>query len=296
MSGISGKVREQKESQDSVKKVGLFEAKVIVINPDFEQFKNILGIELNEDSKSTEYLGESRDGNTSLRVSVWLEDVKTEQKFNLNFFLEDKERVNKEGSKNQYINQLGMCTWADHEDSLAQWFKGTSENPKDYRVSYVGEEELYEFLRAWLCKLDYSSPGTELSIDWKKMMRGNLKELTSQIDGEFCDTFVAMATVATKEKNGEFKEFQSVYNKAFLPSYALKQFRLPNNNYNDSAKIEYLLANKPKSLRPHERFVLKVAGEYGCKDYFQFSDLQDYNPDMNIVATDKVIDDENGDY
>lgn len=297
MSGIGGSKRERKENgNDFPKKVGLFEASVIAINPTIEQYKDILGIELKEDSKATEYLGESRDGNSTVRISVWLKDVKSEQNFNVSYYVEDKERENKNGDKKQYINQLGMCSWAADEDGLAQWFKGTPDNPKDYRVAYVGEEELYEFLRNWLCELDYSKNDTILSLDWKKLIRGNVKEMTSQINGEWSGNFVAMATIVTKEKDGEIKEYQSVYNKAFLPDYSLKQFRLKENDYDNASKITSLLSKKSKDLRLHEKFVVKVSGEYGCKDYYIFKELQDYDPEMNIVASDKVIANDDADY
>lgn len=297
MSGIGGSKRERKENgNDFPKKVGLFEASVIAINPTIEQYKDILGIELKEDSKATEYLGESRDGNSTVRISVWLKDVKSEQNFNVSYYVEDKERENKNGDKKQYINQLGMCSYAADEDGLAQWFKGTPDNPKDYRVAYVGEEELYEFLRNWLCELDYSKNDTILSLDWKKLIRGNVKEMTSQINGEWSGNFVAMATIVTKEKDGEIKEYQSVYNKAFLPDYSLKQFRLKENDYDNASKITSLLSKKSKDLRLHEKFVVKVSGEYGCKDYYIFKDLQDYDPEMNIVASDKVIANDDADY
>jgi len=39
-----------------------------------------------------------------------------------------------------------MCSWAADENDLAEWFtKG-----RDYRVAYVGEEDLYNFMRVWL--------------------------------------------------------------------------------------------------------------------------------------------------
>jgi hypothetical protein len=296
MSGIGGQKRETKDSQDFAKKVGLFEGQVIAINPTVEQYKDILGIELGETSKATDYLGESKDGNTTLRLSFWLKDVKSEQNFNVSFYLEDKERTNKDGTKNQYINQIGMCSWGSSEDELPEWFKGKADKPRDFRVAYVGEEELYEFLRNWLSQLDFSRHDTTLSLDWKKLMRGNIKELTSQIDGEYSTNVVCMATVTTREKDGETKEYQSVYNKAFLPSYSLKQFRLKDNDFNDRKKIEVLGQKKSKDLRPHERFVLKLTGEYGCKDYYVFSELQDYDPEMNMAASDKVIADDDADY
>lgn len=293
MSGISGSRREKKDLPDLPKKVGLFEARVIAINPTVEQFKDILGIELAEDSKATEYLGESRDGNASVRVSVWLQDVKTNINFNMNFFLEDKERENKNGDKKQYINNLGSCTWASDEDQLPEWFKGKANNQRDYRVAYAGEEEFYEFLRNWI-QIDYTLPDAELSLNWKKLMRGDMKEISSQIDGDLVGTFVAMATVVTKEKEGEVKEYQGVYNKAFLPTYSLKQFKL--NNFDDRSKIEQLHGKKMKDLRIHEKFVVKLTGEYGCKDYYVFKELQDYDPEMNLVASDKVIAEDDADY
>ena len=70
---IGGKKKEQQQFESSVKKVGLFEANVVAINPNAEEYKDVLGIELKEDSKAVEYLGTSQDGNTTLRVDVWLE-------------------------------------------------------------------------------------------------------------------------------------------------------------------------------------------------------------------------------
>ena len=293
---IGGQVRERSANDSNQpKKVGLFEAKIILINPSTEEFKDVLGIELAEDSKATEYLGE-RDGNKTLRISVWLQDIKTEQKFNCNFFLEDKERENKDKTKYQYINALGTTTWAASEDEIQQWFKGTADSPKDYRVAYSGEEELYDFMRNWLSKFDFSHIGADFTLDWKKLMKGNVKEISSQINSEYADSVVAMATVVTKEKDGEVKEFQGVYNRAFLPNYAMKQFRLKGVDYDNSRTVEELAKKKNKDLRPHERFVLKIAGEYGCKDYYVFKELQDYDPEMNMVASDKTIADDDADY
>jgi hypothetical protein len=59
------------------------------------------------------------------------------------FFLEDKDRVNKDGTKKQYINNIGTCSWAAEESALPDWFKG-----REYRVAKVGEEDLYAFLRS----------------------------------------------------------------------------------------------------------------------------------------------------
>lgn len=286
---IQGDQREQKQVQEFPKKVGLFEAEVVAINPTAEEYKEALDIELPAESKATEYLGKSRDGNTYLRVDVWLKDIKSGDKFKTTFFLEDKERENKDGSKKQYINNIGRCAWADDPNNLADWF-----TKRDYRVAYVGEEELYEFLRTWLGKLDFMKEDSVLQADWKKLMKGNVSELKGQVDGAYCTNIGALATIVMKEKDGETKEYQGVYNKAFLPAYALKNFRLIN--YNDVTVQSALRGKKLKDLKPHERFVINVTGEYGCRDFYILRDLKEYNAEDNLVASDAVLSDDGDDF
>ena len=86
MSKIGGALRAQSGSSESyTKKVGLFEANVIAVNPTVEEYSRILGREINPDSKVTEYLGETRDGNNYLRLDVWLEEVKNGDQFKSEF-------------------------------------------------------------------------------------------------------------------------------------------------------------------------------------------------------------------
>jgi hypothetical protein len=285
--GIGGTKRES-TNEGFAKQVGLFEAKIIAINPTIEQYKDILGMELKEDSKAAEYLSE-RDGNTVLRVDFWLEDVKTGNKFKTNFFLENKERENKDATKQQYINNVGSCSWATDTDDLPEWFAA-----REYRQAYVGEEDFYSFIKTWLGELDYRNEETTLQIDWKKLMKGNVKDLKDQIDGEWACTIGALATVITKEKEGEVKEYQGIYNRAFLPAYTLKNFKLVD--YSNSKVITGLAAKKSKELKPHERFVLSVVGEYGCKDYYTFKDITEYNADDNIASSDDTHTEEDEDY
>jgi hypothetical protein len=286
---IGGKKKEQQQFDAPVRKVGLFEANVLAINPNAEECKDILGFEPKEDSKALEYLGTSQDGNTTLRVDVWLEEVKNKEKFKVTFFLEDKEKVNKDGTKKQYINSIGSCSWAADANDLPSWFAS-----REYRVAFVGEEDLYNFLRTWLGNLDYRDAETTLSLDWKKMMKGNVKDLKDQVDGEWCTPVVALATVKTVIKDEETKEYQGVYNKAFLPAYSLKQFRVMD--FSNSKTVDALKLKKSKDLKPHERFVVNVTGEYGCRDFYILKDLKEYNSEDNLVASDRTIADDTPDF
>ncbi len=218
-----------------------------------------------------------------------LEEIKNKDKFKVTFFLEDKERTNKDETKKQYINNIGTCSWADDANNLPSWFAG-----RDYRVAFTGEEDLYNFVKTWLGNLDYRDAETTLQLDWKTLMKGNLKDLKSQIDGEYCTTVVALATIKTVVKDDAAKEYQSVYNKGFLASYNLKQFRLVD--YNSPSVLSNVRSKKSKDLKPHERFVLNVTGEYGCKDFYIFKDLKEYNSEDNLVASDSVISDDDASY
>jgi len=289
MSNIGGKKKEASQQVDFSKKVGLFSGKVIAVNPSIQEYKEVLGIELKEDSKAIEYLNLSKEGNTTLRVDFWLEEVKNKEKFKVTFFLENKKKVNKDGTKNQYINTVGICSWAGNPSALPTWVSN-----RECREAYVGEEELYTFLRTWLGNLDFKDGDTTLSLDWKALMRGNVNDLRSQIDGEFSTNVVVLATVKTVEKDGEIKEYQNIFNKAFLPEYCLKQFRVMD--YNKIDVQSSLRLKKSKDLKPYERFVVNVTGEYGCRDFYTFSDLQNYSSDSNFAASSDVVSSDGPDY
>jgi hypothetical protein len=57
---VGGKTRP--DFVPSERHIGMFEGEVIAINPSVEEYKDILGIELKEDSKQTDYIGETKNG------------------------------------------------------------------------------------------------------------------------------------------------------------------------------------------------------------------------------------------
>ena len=289
---ISGQKRETKQFTEFTKKVGLFEAKVIAINPTAEEFNDVLGIQLKEGSKFAEYLSpETKDKKTSLRVDIWLQDVKSLEKFKLTYWLKDEIKWNRDKTKKQYINNIGNTSYAADPNDLLSWFA-----KRDYRVAFEGEEDLYKFLRAWL-DVDYTKDDTTLQADWKKLMKGNVSELKAQVGGPLAVNVGVLATVKTAQKEGETVQSQGIYHRSFFAAYNMKHFRLVN--YDDPAIRRSLLEKKErksKDIKPHEYFVLDVIGEFGCKDFYVFKDLKDYNADDDLVASDAVISSDGADY
>jgi hypothetical protein len=265
--------------------VGIFEAEIIAINPTIEEYKTKLGIELKEDSKAVEYLGESKEGKEYLRIDIWIQDINTSKNFKISFYLKNEEKSNKDKTKAQYINSIGNCSWAESESDLPEWF-----TKRDYRIANIGEEELYNFMKTWLGNLDYRNDETTIELDWKKLMKGNVKELKEQIKGEWATTIVALATVTTSEKEGEIKSYQNVYNRSFAPGYSFK--KLKGLNYNDKNIQKVLLSKLIKDLKVHEKFVVNVIGEYGCKDFYTLDLLKEYDPRENLAASSNTLEEE----
>lgn len=280
--GIGGKTREVTEGLDNTKYVGMFKAEIIAINPTIEQFKEKLGIELKEDSKATDYLGESKEGNTTLRVDFWLEDVVSKNKFKKSFFLEDKVRENKDSTKTQYINDAGNCSWSEDGKKFPDFFKA-----RTFREANIGEEKLYNFLKIWLGSLDLRDPDSTLMLDWKKLMKGNVKELKDQISGDFALPFVALAMIKTVEKTNDEGEttistYQSIYDE-ILPAYTFDFFT--KTDYDNSKIIEKLNNTPLKNLKQYEKFVVGINGAYGAKDFFKLKPIDVYREEENIASS-----------
>lgn len=268
------------------KKVGVFEAKVVAINPTPLEYKEILGIDLKEDSTATNYY-DSVSG--KLRVNVWLQDVNSDFRTTATFWLEKGEKINKDNTKKQYINNIGVCSWASSTEALPAWFA-----KRENRVAHIGEEEFLGFVRTWLGALDFSDPDTEIYLNWDKVMNNNLSDLKEQIDGDLTQTVGVLATVRTVDKGEGPKSYQNIFVKSFFPGYSIKNMRLVD--YNNSDVVRGLKFRKSSELKMHERFVVNVTGDYGCKDFYTFKDLHDYDPEANLVESDKVIATDDADF
>jgi hypothetical protein len=283
---LAGKKREITEY---TKKVGWFEFAPEFFNPTKEQLEEFLGRTFEKD---VEYLGEDDEGNKKVVINVWGTDTKSGDKYSIRFALINKRVVSKNTGKIQYINQVGDTQYAEDKDNLMDWFsnfmskedKKTGEKKvlgqKTVREAIVGEEALYKFLRATM-KLDYFDPETNMVLDTKDLLKGDVREMNSWLKDERAGTVVAVATVRTVEEDdpeneGETtkKEYQSVYNKAFLPGTFMKVLR----------------TNPSKKPKQVEKFLEEIEGEHGIRDYWVRGELHDYDPSKNIAANDETVD------
>jgi len=268
-------ITKQKERESFSKKVGIGEWKVLAFNPTRKELNQLLGRPDAEDDKEIDYVGENADGKKALRLTVWVQDVKSGYKTSQTFFLEDVDAKSKSG-KLQFINAVGKSTFKDSEANLDDWFK----KALTYRVAKRGEADLMEFVRNWMINVelnvDKGGSRNNILLDMNKLFKGNVKELNDLIRSEYDGTIVSVAMIKTKGgAEGEpVKYYQSLYTRKFLPGYCMKYF-------DGTAK-----GAMPKYV---QEFIDSLEGEYGPKDYFVVEPLRDYVEGENPMSTDSPI-------
>lgn len=267
-------INEKKEQKTKfTKKVGLAEWRVLKFNPTHHELNKILGNEDTTDEKEITYGSRSDNGKDAIRISAWLQEVKTGYKTPVTFFLEDDDVISEASRKTQYVNAVGKTSYTDSEENLAEWFK----KAMTYRKARKGEAELMEFLRNWLqdieLNLEKGGSRNNILLDMSKIFTGNVKELNDLVTSEYAGTIVCDATVRSKKTEDGTKFYQSVYNRRFLPGYCIKYFEGP-------------IKNTPKFVSD---FVDEMKGKYGPKDYFSMDLMRDYVEGENPVDTDAAV-------
>lgn len=259
---IGGKER---QIVDFTKKVGFFEGKVVAINPTKEELEALLSRPI---EKEPEYLSDDDDGNKKVAFSFWIEDLKTGLIFNKRFTMTNKKRDTSKTGKTQYINDVGSTTWAEDENALKDE-KYKIFTTRDFRDALIGEEKLYNFLRALFNSLDFKDPSTELKLDNKKLFKGNMADIKDAIAAFPNATICALATIRTVpgENGANAKEYQSLYEE-FLPGNCIKYFA-PG------------VKSRPDFVN---NYIKNLNGEYGCKDFYKVEEIDDYDSTENVVA------------
>lgn len=252
------------------KYVGFTALEVKAINPTKKELNKLLGIEDTDQDKELVYLDEDKEQNRRVRLVFWLFDSKLNKFFPYQFYITDKERLNKEGDKHQYINNVCQTAWADVEDNLGTWFTEFTNKEKEvtgkktFRKALSGEEELAVFLRAWLGKLNWYDAGSDVTIDSKPLFKEKFGELRDLIDCGYDAPFTALIGIRT-DKNDDTKQYQQVYGKSFLPgsymSYINKGFKFPDY---------------PKKI--WNKFEAEVSGDHGFDAFHELCPLKVYDP------------------
>jgi len=194
--------------KQSVVYTGLTQVKMVAVNPTLKELQE-MGYNFQQEPV---YLTEE-EGVRKLRLDFYFKNATVSNK--ITFFLENRPRVNKDGTKNEFINHYGQSTWAaDLNEALnktasngKKWF-----NAEGAREAYVGETSLIEFLKQWL----NTNPNDKVYIeDMEALFKGNVKELQYYVNAAKDNIVWVLLTYSEKEG----KYYQNVDNGLFIRGY-----------------------------------------------------------------------------
>jgi hypothetical protein len=224
--------------------IGAF--KVIAINPCMKELQEM---GRNADAEPV-YIGKNDNGESTARIQVYIRTnpdapVNNGIEFTTSFIfnLTRAKRVGTNSGKIQVIDKFGRTAWATQADidnkTIPVYANGPANISESYRPAAVGEENLINFLIAWLnipSVMEYNRTTStwsmkkdteecEVSLDLAKIFEGNFDELKEIV--KLATEFEVKGAfgVRTTDKG----QYQAVYTRMFLRNASSKYDKLEQN-------------------------------------------------------------------
>lgn len=182
-------------------------------------------------------------------------------------------RTNKDGDKYLIIDKYGRTAWATKEEidngQVPMYKNGPARISKDYHVAYEGEEDLINFLRAylnitscekyvnkeWVMLEDSKLPDCESSLehieDYFKGDLRELKEILSYQPNNKVKVCFGIKTVTTGPNAG--RQYQTAYTKNFLKNSSTNYSKLDEEIQAAKARGSYADTEfSVEELHPYE--------------------------------------------
>lgn len=239
------KGNESKEAQEFKRYIGVAPVFIKAVNPTKKEHEALFNTTLDEAPK---YVGtvEDSDGNTipNARVQIVFQPDVEKIGFEMplvtmSLFLQNRPRVGATSGKTQVIDKYGRTAWVTPEElaahAIPMYSNGPADIDKDYRPAYVGEEELMEFVKAYLCIPSVTSwdaenrkmvPNTKVKPEececrfdnLDKIFKGDFSEIQDALGFQPTNKVKVLLGVRTDVESGRL--YQSVYTRKFLRNSA----------------------------------------------------------------------------
>lgn len=283
-----GKGKESTDGNVVKRYTGVASVFVLAVNPNKAELEILYNTQL---ENGPEYLGEVEVGEDKHKVQNVRLDfiVKTDAEkcggieftTKVAFFIRKEYRYNKDQTKVQVIDKYGRTAWVAIEQAKSHeipiYKNGPANIDRDYRPAYYGEEELTNFIKAYLNipnVMKYVN-NTWVMVDKPEdcearlesiaeYFKGNFKELRDVIALQPNNKVKVLFGVRTTDDN---KQYQAVYNQMFL-----------KNNITDYSKLDADLQER------------KAAGAYPTTE-FTVGDLKEYDVEPTDLSNSGVAGD-----
>ena len=236
-----------KEAQEFKRYIGVCPVFVKAVNPNKAEHEKLFNTTLEEAPVYVQDK-EDNDGNSykNVRISVVLQPDVEKIGFDMPlvtmpFFITNQKQHGANSGKYQVVDKYGRFAWATEAEISAKEIPTYSNGKKadisnDYRIAYVGEEDLTNFIRVFLCipsitKWDNNEkcmvPNTDVKPEececrldietFEKFFKGDFSEIKDILGFQPTNKVKVCLGVRT-DANG--KLFQSVYTKKFISNAA----------------------------------------------------------------------------
>lgn len=232
-----------KEAVEFKRYIGVCPVTVKAVNPNKKEFESLFGTTLED---APEYVQEKEDneGNPykSVRVSIIFKPKDEKMPLiTMPFFITSQKNKGRNSGKYQITDKYGRFTWATEEEiknkEIPTFSNGNKASiDKDYRIAYVGEEDLTRFIRAFLNipnptkwnndtkkYEDITDPkeledceGALSTSDIENMLKGDFSSIKDYIAYQPTNIIKVCLGVRTDINSG--KLYQTVYTKMFIPN------------------------------------------------------------------------------
>ena len=236
-----------KEAQEFKRFIGVCPVFVKAVNPNKAEHEKLFNTTLEEAPVYVQDK-EDNDGNSykNVRISVVLQPDTEKIGFDMPLitmplFITNQKQHGANSGKYQVVDKYGRFAWATEAEISAKEIPTYSNGKKadisnDYRIAYVGEEDLTNFIRVFLCipsitKWDNNEkcmvPNTDVKPEececrldietFEKFFKGDFSDIKDILGFQPTNKIKVCLGVRT-DANG--KLFQSVYTKKFISNAA----------------------------------------------------------------------------
>ena len=267
--------------------IGVAPVFINAVNPTKKELEGFYNTTIDNEPK---YLGEvevndKKIPNVRIDFIVTTDEtvVGTALRTKISFFIRNEYRYNRDRTKVQVIDKYGRTAWVTIEQAknheIPTYSNGPANLDKDYRPLYYGEEQLTEFIRAYLGILPVMK-----YVDNTWVMREHPEEYEIRLDkiaNYFKNDFSELKEIITYQPNNKVKVLFGVRttddNKMYQTVFTDMFLKNSNSDYTKLAKAV------------QER---KDAGAYSTTD-FEVCDLKEYvvKP-TEIAETPSVVEDD----
>ena len=273
-----------KEAQEFKRYIGVCPVFVKAVNPNKAEHEKLFNTTLEE---APVYVQDKEDNNgnsyKNVRISLVLQPDVEKIGFEMPLvtmplFITNQKQFGANSGKYQVVDKYGRFAWATEEEISAKEIPTYSNGKKadvsnDYRIAYVGEEDLTNFIRVFLCipsitKWDNNEkcmvPNTDVKPEEcecrldvesiEKLFKGDFSEIKEILGFQPNNKIKVCLGVRTDMNSG--KLFQSVYTKKFMSNastnynsldkalqadiaYASEHSKTLNTEYSAEAVHEY---------------------------------------------------------